>query len=168
MRSKNEQCVYETHPSQPPRQIRPTHTAAQLPRQPHHIAPNTNSNASAGSTVSSHPLVSSGPSSTNTSSPAGPALSQDVEYLRSRIRQLEDELPKTTIHSPQTPALTPSSTMSIETTTSRLAGTFHIHRSTLFGQAYVFSRGIMHKTRMFGQSHWINGIALVSISPILV
>ncbi|KAH6989638.1 hypothetical protein BKA56DRAFT_476854 [Ilyonectria sp. MPI-CAGE-AT-0026] len=163
MRSKNEQCVYETHPSQAPRQIRPTNTPAQLPRQPHHIAPNTTSTASTGSTVSSHPLVSSGPSSTNTSSPAGPTLSHDVEYLRNRIRQLEDELPKTKIHSAQTPSLTPSSTTSIETQTSRLAGTFHIHRNTLFGQANVFSRGIMHKTRMFGQSHWINGVALLFI-----
>ncbi|KAF7556686.1 hypothetical protein G7Z17_g1240 [Cylindrodendrum hubeiense] len=172
VRSKNEQCIYEIHPSQPPRQPPRQHLGqsnpvkaalAQLPRQLHLIAPvdtASNSSASSASAVSGHLPGSSGPSSTSASSPAGPTLTQDVESMRSRIRQLEDALAKSTIQSIYPSPLTPASSSSVETATSRLAGTFHLHHSTMFGQARISSRSIMHKTRMFGQSHWINGISM--------
>jgi hypothetical protein len=85
--------------------------------------------------------------------------------MKSRIRQLEEQLSKATQTSPQSPVLPLIS--HIETTTSRLAGTFYIHHeSGLVGQAQAISRSVMHKTRLFGQSHWVNGAALVSYCAI--
>ncbi|KAK0120177.1 hypothetical protein ONS95_011583 [Cadophora gregata] len=48
----------------------------------------------------------------------------------------------------------------METSQSRLAGVFHVHHeSSLPGQAHV-TRSVGHKSRLFGQSHWINGVIL--------
>lgn len=80
--------------------------------------------------------------------------------MKSRIRQLEEQLSKATQMSTQSPV--PTSNSNIETTTSSIAGTFYVHESRLLGKAQVISRSVMHKTRLFGQSHWINGVALVS------
>ncbi|KAH7123039.1 putative Zn(II)2Cys6 transcription factor [Dactylonectria macrodidyma] len=161
VRSKNEQCIYETPPpqlsSQPSRDASRASKLGSL-QQPRRIAPVDT--ASSASSASSHVVVSSGPSSTSASSPADACLSQDVEHMRNRIRQLEEQLSKATIQPPQAPAPTEDSDSSFETASYRLAGTFHIHRSTLFGEAQVFRRSIVHKTRMFGQSHWINGATM--------
>ncbi|KAH7129501.1 hypothetical protein B0J13DRAFT_509852 [Dactylonectria estremocensis] len=169
VRSKNEHCVYENPPpqlsSQPSRQ---SLGASKLgpSQQPRRIAPVDT--ASSTSSASSHVLVSPGPSSTSASSPADVPL--DVDHMRMRIQQLEEQLSKATIQPPQTHTLPPvpvptaGSDSIFETASSRLAGTFHIHRSTLFGEAQVFKRSITHKTRMFGQSHWING-ATMAINP---
>jgi hypothetical protein len=86
--------------------------------------------------------------------------------MRSRIKDLEQQLYKATPKSVQTTTVaTPAA--GIETTTSRFAGTFHVHGSNigsaLFGRPELMSRGISHKTRLLGQSHWMNGaIPIVS------
>ncbi len=33
----------------------------------------------------------------------------------------------------------------------------------LFGAPRMFGRTVLHKSRQFGQSHWINGVSVVSI-----
>jgi hypothetical protein len=83
--------------------------------------------------------------------------------LKFRVRQLEDELSKHTLKSVQSPTTTPRS--DIQTTTSRLGGTFHVHcESDSSGQPLSIARSITHKSRLFGQSHWeVNGILLVRL-----
>lgn len=91
----------------------------------------------------------------------------DLEFMRKRIKELEDQLSVATKSSAPSPALSqpaPSPATSvvsnIETKTS-LAGSFHIHKECRpFGQdhpAFV-TYGVLHKTRLLGQSHWINGV----------
>ena len=159
MRSRNETCVYENHPTQPPRQ----HLGlAQESREPHYSIPiDRASSTSGGSTVASHPSMSLVASSTSASTPASQPSARDVESVKSRIRQPEEQLSKATQKSTQSSVLTSNS--NIQTTTSSIAGTFYVHHeSRLLGQAQVISRSVTHKTRLFGQSHWINGVALVS------
>ncbi|THV48733.1 hypothetical protein BGAL_0231g00160 [Botrytis galanthina] len=91
----------------------------------------------------------------------------DLEFMRKRIKELEDQLSVATKSSAPSPALSqpaPSPATSvvsnIETKTS-LAGSFHIHKECRpFGQDHpaVVTYGVLHKTRLLGQSHWINGV----------
>lgn len=87
-----------------------------------------------------------------------------VDELQKRIRRLEVQL----AHARQGRVLGeeqekekehqhPSQEAST-TTTSRLGGSFHFH---LDAPSTVISRGVTHKARLFGQSHWINTISLV-------
>jgi hypothetical protein len=159
VRSRNETCVYENHPTQPPRQ----HLGlAQESRESHYLIPiDRASSTSGGSTVPSHPSRSLVASSTSASTPASQPSARDVESVKSRIRQPEEQLSKATQKSTQSSVLTSNS--NIQTTTSSIAGTFYVHHeSRLLGQAQVISRSVTHKTLLFGQSHWMNGVALVS------
>jgi hypothetical protein len=101
-----------------------------------------------------------------TSSISPPALAtdpstQEIETLKSKIRQLEDQLKKTTKIPAESTALTPVS--DIETTHSHLAGTFHVHNESLpSNQSQTVRRSFIHKRRFFGQSHWISSLSLVN------
>ena len=82
--------------------------------------------------------------------------------MRSRIRQLEEQLSKATLRPTESPVSISNS--NIETTTSCIGGTFYLHREN--AQPQAITRGITHKTRQFGQSHWINVIVLVGFCAI--
>ncbi|KAK4462917.1 hypothetical protein QBC42DRAFT_325978, partial [Cladorrhinum samala] len=57
-------------------------------------------------------------------------------------------------------ALTPAP--NVETTTVGIAGTFHLHTENCqTGKPQAVTRSVSHKARLFGQSHWINGISLL-------
>jgi hypothetical protein len=119
------------------------------------------SSTNRGLTVPSHPSSSLVASSTNATTLASQPSAWDVETLKNRIKQLEEQLSKATLMPIQSPVLDLNS--NIETTTSRIGGTFYVHRdSRLIGQPRAIARSVTHKTRVFGQSHWINGVALVS------
>ncbi|KXX79504.1 Acetamidase regulatory protein [Madurella mycetomatis] len=73
-----------------------------------------------------------------------------------------------TRHSPTAPSLaqSPLSTTTkgsrVETRTVDIAGKFYFHaehRSA--NQPQAVTRSVTHKTRLFGQSHWVNGVALL-------
>ncbi|RDL38255.1 Uncharacterized protein BP5553_02595 [Venustampulla echinocandica] len=82
------------------------------------------------------------------------------ESMKSRIKHLEEQLSKTTLEPIQSPVSTTNTT--IETSTSDMGGTFSIHReSRLLGQPPTITRSVTHKKRMFGQSHWFNGVVLI-------
>ncbi|UNI15444.1 hypothetical protein JDV02_001978 [Purpureocillium takamizusanense] len=57
----------------------------------------------------------------------------------------------------------------IQTTSTHIGGTFHIEvDERLASKARGSSRNIIHKTRVFGQSHWVNGVSMVlQIPPVL-
>ncbi|OAA38462.1 Transcription factor [Beauveria brongniartii RCEF 3172] len=63
--------------------------------------------------------------------------------------------------SSSSPLATTSS--SIETTTSKLGGVFHVQCENSIGNGGpIIARSMMHKTRMFGQSHWcVTGVLLI-------
>ncbi len=135
---------------------------AQESSESHYTTPvDTGSSIGRGSKIPTYPSNSSGPSSTTTASTLDIRSSfREVESMKSKIRQLEEQLSNSAHGSTQSPATTANS--NIETTTSRLGGTFHIHHdSRIFGQSQATSRSVMHKSRLFGQSHWVNGIVLV-------
>ncbi|KAL4916748.1 hypothetical protein BDW62DRAFT_211719 [Aspergillus aurantiobrunneus] len=83
----------------------------------------------------------------------------EVESLRSTIKRLEEQLSKVTQPNPQPP---PSATPNIETTTSQIAGTFHVnHESRLDDNSRSVTRNVViHKSRLFGASHWAQGAAM--------
>lgn len=85
----------------------------------------------------------------------------EAEQLRLRIRELEDQLSRVNIKSHTSHGTVVSS--SIETTSSRLGGTFHVQCDTpTGGKGPMIARSMTHKTRMFGQSHWcVTGVLLV-------
>ena len=81
--------------------------------------------------------------------------------MKKRIRQLEGQLYRTEMSAERVPSLGPN----LETSLG--AGAFILPKeSNLFGRAQTVSRSVMHKTRLFGQSHWINGAVLVSFSSL--
>ena len=88
--------------------------------------------------------------------------------MRDRIRQLEEQLSRSSLTTDYTPVLSktfnsPKTGDDIETSTSTMGGTFYVRQeSRLVGHAHAISRTVLHKTRLFGQSHWVNGLAFVS------
>lgn len=171
---RKEACVYDEEP-QPggpqPRSIQPDHrhTPARSLQTSIGVVP-------AALAASATPTCRDSPTSV-AGDPASPATDttqvppDHVDLMRSRIKHLEQQLYKATskrVHT--TTVMSPFS--DIETTSSRFAGTFHVHGeipSTIFGRSALMSRSISHKTRLLGQSHWMNGaIPIVSnVTPCL-
>lgn len=158
LRSRSGTCVYENIISQLPQRT------AELSLGPPDSAPaNKTSSIGTSSTVPSRSPVSSfrATSSTAASTRPGHQAAQDVELLKYRIKQLEEQLSK----AESSASLSPVQAM--ETITSRISGTFYVHyRDSLAGQS---SRAILHstthKSREFGQSHWVNGLLIVCSRP---
>ncbi|KAI1101418.1 putative C6 transcription factor [Jackrogersella minutella] len=150
VKSKSGNCVYGNDLSQPPRRAAELNLGAEY-RDSHYSS--TINNA----TSQSSPKATS---STTTSTLASQSSSQEVEFLRNRVRQLEEQLSKTKQITSRSPIS--NSDSNIETITSRISGTFYIHHDDhLTGQPQAISRCVTHKTRVFGQSHWITGFPLV-------
>lgn len=94
----------------------------------------------------------------------------DLEFLKGRIRQLEDHLQKVANHTTPLLPLTPSSVAtpvsSVVTAESRIGGVFYIHHGDpALGQSPSMHRSITHKNRMYGQSHWMN-LSIVLVKDI--
>ncbi|RSM02445.1 hypothetical protein CEP52_007913 [Fusarium oligoseptatum] len=169
VRSRNDACIYENHPLQ----VRSrgfelghpvSHTTPTISTEIHDAFMPTcqdqASNTSSTSTALSHSATSLEPPQASTSTLSTPPSSQDVEALRFKIRQLEDQVLKAHQGSSQSVVSTPTS--NIETTSSRIGGTFHFHsENRIFGRALPITRGISHKTRLFGQSHFVYTMTLL-------
>lgn len=166
VRSRNGTCVYENHISAPPRR-----QIGLTPERAGGIG--GESNASKCSEPNLRPLP--------TPSSSAPSPVPDMAAMQRRIRELESELAGVSItqHPAQQPpaqhppvALAPLlrdpfSTQKEETvtTSTKLGGTFHVHKEISecgIGREGGIPRSVTHKTRVFGQSHYINGIVLVS------
>lgn len=145
---KKEACVYEPDHSQP-EDSRPGASAA-----------------SAVSTINGWGITpTSTAPSTCASNAVDPVPLEDVVSLKNRIRCLEEQLDKSSARHTFTTLPT-----GIETSTSQIGGTFHIHypspsgagvvqKTSTLGQAQAISRSLSHKTRLLGQSHWANTVA---------
>lgn len=105
------------------------------------------------------------PISFDTASTSTDQKSMDLESMKLRIQELEEQLSQVS-----TPASSYSaSSRSMEgvppqitdKVKSTLGGTFDIvQESRLFGQAQAVVRSVAHKNRVFGQSHWISSFTL--------
>ena len=112
-----------------------------------------------------------GPSTPATTTSNSQLSAKEIEFLRRRIGPLEQEVAGCAawawddrhglpLHTPALPPTRPNITLEIAD--SSLGGTFHVQQeSRLCGPTSVISNSVVHKTRLFGQSHWINGVALV-------
>lgn len=170
MRTKNGNCVYRS--SQPPPQHGNGHAEGQTRELGWiHAPPQINRSLNSfvdPSPINCSPGMSSGPSRTVTTSSTSPSTpnshssTHEIEMLKSKIRELENQLDKSTKSHTETCAPTPVS--DIETTHSHLAGTFHFHNASLpSNQGQMVRRSFIHKKRFFGQSHWIGSMSLVKI-----
>lgn len=162
--------MYETRPvdasEQPynaPATISPS---AGLWKPQQHILPSHYLQAStAKSNSGSH---HSSPISTQSSPTSRSSQENEAKRLRLRIRELEDQLSRVSMESSSSsPHATISS--SIETTTSKLGGVFHVQCDTpIDNGGPMIARSMMHKTRMFGQSHWcVTAVLLVNLAHLL-
>jgi hypothetical protein len=87
------------------------------------------------------------------------STSIELESMRSKVAELEQQLDQSRNATPS--VTTPAPTTSFHVT-SGLAGAIDVlHDSRTFGHAYPISRGISHKNRVFGQSHWMNGFVVL-------
>ena len=160
VRSRNGTCVYENHVLPPSRRdIRLT---------PERVGGLGRESGTIRHSDQALPLL---PTPSSTASSPTP----DVAAMQRRIRELESQLAGVSIKHPPAksppvelaPSLTdPFSTQTEDTltTSTRLGGTFHVHNesSECGAGREGIPRSVTHKTRVFGQSHWINGIVLVS------
>ncbi|GAM41257.1 hypothetical protein TCE0_042r14252 [Talaromyces pinophilus] len=87
------------------------------------------------------------------------ARDEESIRLKLRIKELEERLSKTTLVQVQSPLVTPR--LNVETTASRIGGTYHVHCEKLPGHNESVARGITHKSRLFGQSHWEVNVVLM-------
>ncbi len=79
--------------------------------------------------------------------------------MKSRIKELEDQLSNRTQNSAQSPVLTSNK----ETIVLDIAETSCVDKTS---QYLATNRSVVHKTRLFGQSHWCNGVQLVCFAVI--
>lgn len=87
---------------------------------------------------------------------------QNVEASRRATTQLEEDRLPASAGLTKLPG--PSLGIFSTKTVSYLANSHSVHESRFFGSSQVVSRGMMHKSRLFGQSHWSTGIAdMVSV-----
>lgn len=124
--------------------------------------------ASTVTTSLGHSPLQSAPASTGVSTPASQSSStREVESLRTRVRELEDLLRKT---SPADDLVGgPSNDFKVA---PRAGGVGPISRAFHINQEHPpwsggepISRSVIHKGRLFGQSHWVNGVAPVCLAP---
>ncbi|PGH04424.1 hypothetical protein AJ79_07080 [Helicocarpus griseus UAMH5409] len=163
-RSKNQSCIYENDLSHVPWRNMPRLSESQLNNLNNSITASETSISSGEPTGPniSQILLATPSNSTPASTSASQSFTTEVNSLKNKVKELEEQLQKATGRTAHSCAETPTSTSTpnIETTSSTLAGTFSVHRENrLLGEAQAISRGVLHKSRLFGQSHWINGVA---------
>ncbi|KAF2737626.1 hypothetical protein EJ04DRAFT_520928 [Polyplosphaeria fusca] len=143
LRSKTAICVYEAE----------THTLSR--------------DKAASKLANRHPPSST--SATTPSTPSTQSTTHEVESLKGRISELETQLPKLTPVSPSRPATdifgcnVPSTNAGIGVSPNpAFDGSYYVEQgSKFFGEGQALPRGITHKDRMFGQSHWVNGVTWI-------
>lgn len=151
-KSSKNHCVFDS----PPRPSQVSNTA------------NTKANETdtdTASSLSEETSLGATPSTVATSlGPPSQALESDCFNLKLRVRQLEHQLQHTSTG--QSAALRSTCLSSLETTSSRVSGTFHLLRETsTTGRSQRIVQRVAHKARLFGQSHWVaHGVPLVGVT----
>lgn len=166
VRSRTATCVYENVSSTNPCVSQVQQTVPDLGHISKHSMPFDGRSDTSRS--NSHSSLSSPRIDVNLPADASQhLLTHDPESsrLKLRIQELEDQLSRIKFGIVQSPLEIPR--LEIETTASRIGGTYHLHSEKLPIQNEIIARGITHKSRLFGQSHWeVNVILMVRLSII--
>lgn len=165
LRSKKSTCEYVDH-SPPPRQrARQRQTEPSLEHSPEeprgwlHVSPSSHIT---GGTQIQQASVSTAPHSTAPNTPTSQSSAREADLLN-KIKQLETQLAKA--RGEPAASVGPSPIWDSSIDAPQIAGTFHVNREAPSeGKAPTIVRTIMHKTRVFGQSHWIHGVTQVCSS----
>jgi hypothetical protein len=96
---------------------------------------------------------------------------REVEVLEDRIKQLESQLRQQSLQEKLATHLASSQYNTVNvpselptTIASGLGESYFIHGDRNgSSQPMLISRSVSHKTRLFGQSHWINTVVFVSL-----
>ncbi|KAF5638749.1 uncharacterized protein FTJAE_5137 [Fusarium tjaetaba] len=160
MRARKGECVYE-NPPPAERSIASQDHVAEIAGDFNAFLSLPTPEDLVASANSGLPVVSTGAASSSTGAPTPVSQSsvQELDMLRNRVRQLESQLSSNTATPLQSHVSTPASTL--ETSTSRLGGTFHLHSQRQHVGALATPRAISHKSRFFGQSHFVCGLPLL-------
>lgn len=158
LRSRGGQCVYE--PLSPPRHARQTRARAS-PEQTQSAPIDHPTSVSRNSAQTQKPVLPVC-ASTTPSTPASSLSAAEIESLRYRIRQLEEQLSRGTPKGTSSNNSSPN--VDIRKASSNITGTFYMQQGVPTDHTPIISRNIMHKTRLFGRSHWMNGVAQVSLA----
>jgi len=87
--------------------------------------------------------------------------------MRRQLAQLEEQLGRLQ-DGPTAPVSIPLFTAPDEAMEGGIeVNRFGFHDSELFGCTQFASRAVLHKKRLFGQSHWVNSAAMVRVHHIL-
>ncbi|GIK02218.1 hypothetical protein Aspvir_006267 [Aspergillus viridinutans] len=166
LRSRSGACVYENQGPRPHSPgYSPQHHAGQgLTVESEESMQIGSASGDSLSTPPGHLLSSVAADISNVSRPPSEHPSQDAEMtqLKLRIQQLENQLAQANAR-PNQPSHDLDPDSDIETMSSRLSGTLHIHRKRgALGQPEPIPYNVSLKTRLFGQSHWaVSGVCLV-------
>ncbi|KAF5648914.1 hypothetical protein F52700_732 [Fusarium sp. NRRL 52700] len=160
MRARKGECVYENPPPSQRSTASQDHVAQLGGDYNAFLSLPTPEDLAASASSGLHG-VSTGAASSSTGAPTPVSQSsvQELDMLRNRVRQLESQLSSTTATPLQSHVSTPASTL--ETSTSRLGGTFYLHSHRQHVGALATPRAISHKSRFFGQSHFVCGLPLL-------
>ncbi|KAH8900473.1 hypothetical protein GQ53DRAFT_128511, partial [Thozetella sp. PMI_491] len=163
VRSKNEQCIYENH-SQPPRLRfgqgeQSAHRSVDTPGAQLLTPMDSLSGISRLSEAAGNHPSSLADNSTRGSAVASGLCPQDAQSIKSKIRELEEQLAR--VSQASTPASVSDASHRPETVSAAMTiPLMSDDVSSLYGQAHFIPRSVVHKTRLFGQSHWLNGIVM--------
>ncbi|KAJ5798503.1 uncharacterized protein N7503_007799 [Penicillium pulvis] len=152
-------CEYVDHSPPPRHRARQRQTETSLehgPEEPQGWSLVTPSSHITGGTQIQHASVSTAPHSTAPNTPTSQSSAREAELLN-KIKQLETQLAKAGVEPGA--SIGPSPIWDSSVDAPQIAGTFHVNREAPSeGKAPTIVRTIMHKTRIFGQSHWIHGV----------
>ncbi|ATY62601.1 C6 transcription [Cordyceps militaris] len=162
IRSRTGDCVYESRPVDAPEPAHATPATATLTTGSWKPILPSPRHGQVGTARPSSGSLHASPTSTQSPTDAGHAHEDEATRLRLRIRELEDQLSRVSMEGSSASPLTTVSS-SIETSSSQLGGVFHVQCETPMGnEGPVIARSMMHKTRLFGQTHWcVTGVLLI-------
>jgi Fungal Zn(2)-Cys(6) binuclear cluster domain len=168
LRSRNGTCVYESQPLVAPRKdferngTTERGTSQEPPESQHLVPSGISGSLSKTSPAPSDPSRSIATPASSAQSSVSQLSAREIDTIRSKIKTLEGQLSNATSAPSQSPH--PSLSANAEANTSRIIETSQVQQeSRLFGQLpQTISRSVVHKTRLFGQSHWLTGAMLVS------
>lgn len=83
----------------------------------------------------------------------------ETEVMRARIAELEERLSRDVSTNVSNPMTTSDATLAHTPEPSSITW----KDSEIFGRPIAITKSIVHKNRVLGQSHWMNGFVLVGL-----
>ncbi|KAK2783882.1 hypothetical protein FQN52_009401 [Onygenales sp. PD_12] len=155
-KSRNKTCVYESD-SSPSLATRNSRVLPQV-SAPQYAKPSNQIADSSGGSATTHGFPSPPSLGTRPLMPSSEVSAREVEVMKSRIKELEEQLSRTRVASrePSVPVINSN----VEIKSSLTVGDISVrYESRVPGEAQTLSSSsVFHKSRLFGQSHWVNSV----------